>query len=87
LRKVIEGLKAQGITTYGATGYCYGGMTQYAYFPHQRASLRLSSFTAARMVFDLAFDNIIHVSVVSHPSFLEYKDLDVRHSWSLLYAC
>ena len=26
-RKVIEGLRAQGITIYGATGYCYGGMS------------------------------------------------------------
>jgi hypothetical protein len=27
-RKVIEGLKGQGITIYGGTGYCYGGTTQ-----------------------------------------------------------
>ena len=27
-RKVIEGLKGQGITVYGGTGYCYGGTTQ-----------------------------------------------------------
>jgi dienelactone hydrolase len=26
LRKVIEGLKEQGITVFGATGYCYGGV-------------------------------------------------------------
>jgi len=26
-RKVIEGLKGQGITVYGGTGYCYGGTT------------------------------------------------------------
>jgi len=53
-RKVIEGLKVQGITVYGATGYCYG----------------------ARLVFDLAFDNIIHVAVVAHPSLLKPEDLD-----------
>ncbi|KAI0252938.1 Alpha/Beta hydrolase protein [Lactifluus subvellereus] len=53
-RKVIEGLRAQGITIYGATGYCYG----------------------ARIVVDLAFDNVIHASVISHPSLLEHKDLD-----------
>jgi len=26
LRKVIDGLKEQGITLFGATGYCYGGV-------------------------------------------------------------
>jgi len=25
MMKVIEGLKAKGITKFGATGYCYGG--------------------------------------------------------------
>jgi len=53
-RQVIEGLKGQGITVYGATGYCYG----------------------ARIVFDLAFDNIIHVAVVAHPSLVKPEDLD-----------
>ena len=27
VRKVIDGLKEQGIVVYGATGYCYGGTT------------------------------------------------------------
>ncbi|KAF9054721.1 dienelactone hydrolase endo-1,3,1,4-beta-D-glucanase [Panaeolus papilionaceus] len=49
LDKVIKALKAQGITAFGATGYCFGG----------------------RYVFDLAFENIIQASVVSHPSLLE----------------
>lgn len=53
-RSVIKALKSQGITVFGATGYCYG----------------------ARLVFDLAFDNIISVSVVSHPSLLKPEDLD-----------
>ncbi|KAF9054718.1 dienelactone hydrolase endo-1,3,1,4-beta-D-glucanase [Panaeolus papilionaceus] len=47
--KVIKGLKEQGFTAFGATGYCFG----------------------ARYVFDLAFENIIQASVVSHPSLLE----------------
>ncbi|KAI9510172.1 alpha/beta-hydrolase [Russula earlei] len=55
VRQVIEALKGQGITVYGATGFCYG----------------------ARLVFDLAFENIIQVAVVSHPSFVEAKDLDI----------
>jgi len=49
LDKVIAGLKEKGITTFGATGYCFGG----------------------RYVFDLAFENIIKASVVSHPSLLK----------------
>lgn len=48
--------------------------------------LRLSPFPTARIVIDLAFDNVIQVSVISHPSLLEHKDLDVRHSWTPLYA-
>ena len=49
LDKVVDGLKAKGISTFGATGYCYG----------------------ARYVFDIAFDGIIKVAVVNHPSLLE----------------
>lgn len=49
LDKVIDALKKEGVTTFGATGYCFGG----------------------RYVFDLAFENIISASVVSHPSLLE----------------
>ncbi|KII87466.1 hypothetical protein PLICRDRAFT_43104 [Plicaturopsis crispa FD-325 SS-3] len=59
LDAVIAALKAEGITKFGAAGYCFGG----------------------RYVFDLAFDNITQVSVVSHPSLLQapedlqkYKD-------------
>jgi dienelactone hydrolase len=33
-------------------------------------------------VFDLAFDNVIHVAVVAHPSLLKPEDLDVRHSFA-----
>ena len=49
LDKVIEGLKARGITTFSAVGYCFG----------------------ARYVFDLAFDGVIKVGAVAHPSHLE----------------
>jgi dienelactone hydrolase len=48
LDKVIAGLKEQGVVSFGATGYCFGG----------------------RYVFDLAFENIIKVSVANHPSLL-----------------
>jgi hypothetical protein len=33
----------------------------------------------ARLVFDLALDNAIHVAVFSHPSLLKHEDLDVRY--------
>ncbi|KAL1674412.1 Alpha/Beta hydrolase protein [Schizophyllum commune] len=52
LDEVIAGLKAQGVTTFGAVGYCFG----------------------ARYVFDLAFDGVIKVSAVAHPSHLEVPD-------------
>jgi dienelactone hydrolase len=38
-------------------------------------------FQLARLVFDLAFDNVIHVGVVAHPSLLKPEDLDVGHSF------
>ncbi|KAI3614062.1 dienelactone hydrolase endo--beta-d-glucanase [Moniliophthora roreri] len=59
LDKVIEGLKAQGVTAFGATGYCFGG------------ALRLS---IGRYVFDLAFENIIKAGATSHPSLLQVPD-------------
>jgi dienelactone hydrolase len=43
--------------------------------------LSLFLFQPARLVFDLAFDNVIHVAVVAHPSLLKPEDLDVRHSF------
>ncbi|KIM77956.1 hypothetical protein PILCRDRAFT_76110, partial [Piloderma croceum F 1598] len=52
LDKIITVLKAEGVTRFGATGYCFGG----------------------RLVFDLAFENIINVSVVAHPSRLTVPD-------------
>ncbi|EGN92088.1 hypothetical protein SERLA73DRAFT_191614 [Serpula lacrymans var. lacrymans S7.3] len=52
LDSVIAALKEQGVTRFGATGYCFGG----------------------RYVFNLAFENIIHVSVANHPSLLKSPD-------------
>jgi len=49
---VIEALKADGVTRFGTTGYCFGG----------------------RYVFDLAFENVSHVSVAAHPSLLKIPD-------------
>ncbi|KJA16584.1 hypothetical protein HYPSUDRAFT_91198 [Hypholoma sublateritium FD-334 SS-4] len=53
LDAVIAALKAAGVTSLGATGYCFG---------------------AGRYVFDLAFENIIKVGVVSHPSLFKTPD-------------
>ncbi|KII87452.1 hypothetical protein PLICRDRAFT_142740 [Plicaturopsis crispa FD-325 SS-3] len=53
LDAVIAALKAEGVTKFGATGYCFG----------------------ARYNFDLAFENIVQVNVVAHPSQLEEADL------------
>ncbi|KAF9523366.1 Alpha/Beta hydrolase protein [Crepidotus variabilis] len=68
--KVIAALKEQGITTFYASGYCYG----------------------ARIVFNLAFENILKASVVAHPSFIETpKDLEIylakSHAPLLINSC
>ncbi|KAJ3984931.1 dienelactone hydrolase endo-1,3,1,4-beta-D-glucanase [Lentinula detonsa] len=70
LDKVIAALKTQGVTTFAATGYCYGG----------------------RLVFDLAFENIISASIASHPSLLKVPDdfekyLSVSSAPLLINAC
>ena len=74
----------QGITVYGATGYCYGGATPTWDF--RCAMLSPFVFRIGRLVFDLAFDNIIHVAVVAHPSLLKPEDLDVRHLQTCVYT-
>ena len=72
LDEVIEALKAEGVDAFGATGYCFGGMFL---FPSVKAcSFRYNFPLVARYVFDLAFDNVIKVAVVSHPSLLEVPD-------------
>ena len=50
------------------------------------AALRDAEFHIARIVFDLAFDNVIHAAVVAHPSLLQPKDLDVRRSQTSSYT-
>jgi hypothetical protein len=50
------------------------------------AALRDAEFHIARLVFDLAFENLIHAAVVAHPSLLKPEDLDVRHSQMSLYT-
>ncbi|KAJ6485533.1 dienelactone hydrolase endo-1,3,1,4-beta-D-glucanase [Mycena sanguinolenta] len=47
--KVIAALKADGVKTFAAAGYCFG----------------------ARYVFNLAFDNLIVASDITHPSLLQ----------------
>jgi hypothetical protein len=79
VRKVIDGLKEKGVVIYGATGYCYGGMLpKSAVVLLCDTTLMSPPLCTARLVFDLAFDNVIHAAVVSHPSLLKPEDLDVR---------
>ncbi|KAJ6465153.1 dienelactone hydrolase endo-1,3,1,4-beta-D-glucanase [Mycena vitilis] len=47
--EVIGALQEQGVKSFAAVGYCFGG----------------------RYVFDLAFDNVISVAAVAHPSSLQ----------------
>jgi dienelactone hydrolase len=82
VRKVIDGLKEKGVVIYGATGYCYGGMSPTTFcstIAKRRDADVTTHFCTARLVFDLAFDNVIHAAVISHPSLLKPEDLDVRH--------
>jgi dienelactone hydrolase len=76
VRKVIDGLKEQGIIIYGATGYCYGGTILAHGFS---ATLTPFVYVKARLSFDLAFDNIIQAVALAHPSFFQPQDYDVRH--------
>jgi hypothetical protein len=50
------------------------------------AARRDAEFHLARLVFDLAFDNVIHAAVVSHPSLLKPEDLDVRLTQTSSYT-
>ena len=77
LDKVIDGLKAQGVTSFGAVGYCFGGT--HIYNLSTRTNL-LHRSTTARYVFDLAFDGVIKASAVAHPSHLEVPDDIVRYA-------
>ncbi|KAF9264326.1 alpha/beta-hydrolase [Marasmius fiardii PR-910] len=50
--KVVEALKAEGVTEFAAVGYCWGG----------------------RYTLDLAFDSVIKVAAVSHPTLLKVPE-------------
>jgi hypothetical protein len=72
----MAALKAEGVIEVACSGYCFGGMCS-----RRHLSLRdnLSHSDAARYTFDLAFDRLIKVAVVAHPSLLKRpEDLLVR---------
>ncbi|KAK0203068.1 hypothetical protein DFS33DRAFT_1276038 [Desarmillaria ectypa] len=69
LDQVVAALKESGVTKFGASGYCFGGTVFLL-----ASSLSLTFVTTARYVFDLAFDGIISVSVISHPSRLTFPE-------------
>lgn len=81
LNRAIAGLIEQGVTEFAATGYCFGGAWV------TRSILNGSMYNdihIARYVFNLAFENGIKVSVVSHPSLLKVpEDLEVSDGYSL----
>jgi len=83
LDKVVEALKAEGVTSFAATGYCFGGAF-CSLMTRSRDHINLDLIgDLGRYVFDLAFDNIIKVAAVSHPSLLKVpEDLEVRLSIS-----
>ena len=75
LDKVIAALKETGVTTFGATGYCLGGIFSRSL----RRGFPEIHLSAGRYVFDLAFENVIKAAVVAHPSLLQVPaDLEVR---------
>ena len=73
--KVVAALKEEGITKFGASGYCFGGnFSKNSLEEHQCDN----STYPGRYTFDLAFDNIIKAAVITHPSLIEApKDLEV----------
>ena len=82
LNKVLEALKAEGVTTFAATGYCFGGKFWFLFSLTKKSKVddvELILYDPGRYVFDLAFDNILSVAAVSHPSLLKVpEDLEVR---------
>lgn len=64
---VIAALKEDGAVAFAGAGFCFGGK----YFKPLASYLTPGP---ARYVFDLAFDGILKVSVVSHPSRLVVPD-------------
>ena len=76
---MVEALKVQGVKEFAATGYCFGG-TYFISTDDEQCRIPIDdSPWLGRYTFDLAFDNIIKVAAVSHPSLLSVpKDLEVR---------
>lgn len=70
---MVEGLKSEGITHLAAVGYCFGGTSLISkdFIDNNNSLVHM---TIGRYVFDLAFENIIKVSVVAHPSLLKAPD-------------
>lgn len=75
LNAVIAALQADGVSRFGATGYCFGG-TLMLQVCTQNISMAhwYRMVWPGRYVFDLAFENVIHVAVTAHPSLLKSPD-------------
>lgn len=69
------------MTRFGTTGYCFGGEPYFLDSDCSYATHNLRGLVA-REVFGLAFENISHVSVITHPGFIEIADLEKYFSTS-----
>ena len=74
LDKVINALKDSGVTKFAAVGFCFGGTWIYILPMTAPAPGANPSIPSARYVFDLAFDDMLKVSIVTHPSLLVVPD-------------
>lgn len=80
LDEVVKAMKEQGITKLGAVGYCLGGALIFYSSESRRWINGVAHSVAvytARYVFDCAFDKVVDVAVVTHPSQLQIQDLEV----------
>lgn len=68
---VLDALKAEGITKFAFTGYCYGGQTFC--FDMGFAQLNLECLTA-RIAFNLAYEGQGQAIAIAHPGRLEFPD-------------
>ncbi|KAH0836457.1 chlorocatechol-degradation protein [Lanmaoa asiatica] len=74
LDKVITGLKERGVTQFAATGYCFGGKSARLIEWMNERVAEGHNAAPGRYTFDLAFDKVIKVAAVAHPSLLKVPE-------------
>ena len=76
----MEALKSEGVIELAATGYCFGGIFWFQIILITKDTKWF--IWLGRYTFDLAFESVIKVAVVSHPSLLKVpEDLEVWSVW------